>query len=323
MEPASGAALRCFLVLALTALAALAMGDRLAAEEAAAEAPRLRDQIKEGLAGSFALPWHQLLEKESESEWRNLLTGFSGSFAFSYPLKVSSPQAKSGAGSEGDRALHSEVLTATVTYQPLGAWFASLTAYRYLEAGLQAPWNPDFTYVFGYDDWHPYSLSFTYSNYGGNRWSPDVAAGERRTQFRQGGWSLGWKFALPPPVERFLLNPEGSLGCGTNVNLSPDYTDLASGGLLHNKTTLSVGCKYAPFGWWYVNVKANYYPHPAQQQPWDPDFTYGFGYFDWHPGTVSVQYNNYSGNRYPGRKPGVGTGRFEDGSLTVSYSWAP
>ncbi len=32
---------------------------------------------------------------------------------------------------------------------------------------------------------------------------------------------------------------------------------------------------------------------------WDPDFTYGFGYFDWHPRTFSLQHNNYAGNRYP------------------------
>ena len=38
-----------------------------------------------------------------------------------------------------------------------------------------------------------------------------------------------------------------------------------------------------------------YYPFPFQQQPWDPDFTYGFGFFDWHPGSISIQYNKIHG----------------------------
>ena len=65
----------------------------------------------------------------------------------------------------------------------------------------------------------------------------------------------------------------------------------------------------------------SYYPYPEQKQPWDPDFTYGFGYFDWHPGTISVQYNNYSGNRYPWHKKSPDTGRFKDGAITISWSW--
>jgi len=289
----------------------------------AQEPPRLRDQILEGLRSSFAVPWRELMHKESASEWRNALDGFSGSVAFAYPLKTSALAAQSGSGTEGDRESHSAVTTATLIYHPLGSWLASVTAYSYRRPELQAPWNPDFTYVFGYDDWHPYTVSLTYSNYGGNRWHPDAAKGERRTRFREGSWSLGWKFQLTPRVERFFVNPGGSLGCAANANLTPDYTDLAAGGRRHDKTSLSLGCKYTPYGWWYVNVKANYYPHPAQQQPWDPDFTYGFGYFDWHPGTVSVQYNNYSGNRFPGRARGAGTGRFQDGSLTVSWSFSP
>jgi hypothetical protein len=66
VERASGDAPRYF-VRVLTAFAALAViaaivtGDRPAAAQGTAETPRLRDQIRDGLAGSFALPWHQLL----------------------------------------------------------------------------------------------------------------------------------------------------------------------------------------------------------------------------------------------------------------------
>ncbi|WP_369062427.1 hypothetical protein ABOZ73_09080 [Caulobacter sp. 73W] len=59
-----------------------------------------------------------------------------------------------------------------------------------------------------------------------------------------------------------------------------------------------------------------------QQQPWDPDFVYSFGWFDWRPGGWSVQYSNYSGNRYPGADRAAGTGRFKDGTISVTYNHA-
>jgi hypothetical protein len=42
------------------------------------------------------------------------------------------------------------------------------------------------------------------------------------------------------------------------------------------------------------------------------------GYFDWHPGTWSVQYNNYSGNRFPWNPKSPQTGRLKDGSISIS-----
>jgi hypothetical protein len=63
-----------------------------------------------------------------------------------------------------------------------------------------------------------------------------------------------------------------------------------------------------------------YYPDKTQQQPWNPDYTYGFGFFDWHPGTISVQYNNYSGNRFKLSDRAAGTGHFQNGSISVAWS---
>ena len=37
--------------------------------------------------------------------------------------------------------------------------------------------------------------------------------------------------------------------------------------------------------------------------------------------SASVQYNNYSGNRYPGHKKSPDTGSFKDGAITISWSW--
>jgi len=80
--------------------------------------------------------------------------------------------------------------------------------------------------------------------------------------------------------------------------------------------------QYTTYKNFYANITFYCYLFPKQQQPWDPDFTYGFGYFDWHPDTISIQYNNYSGNRFPWKKTSPGTGSFTNGGFTISWSWA-
>ena len=44
------------------------------------------------------------------------------------------------------------------------------------------------------------------------------------------------------------------------------------------------------------------------------------GYFDWKPGTISIQYNNYSGNRFHSSERAKGTGEFLNGSLSIAWS---
>ena len=97
--------------------------------------------------------------------------------------------------------------------------------------------------------------------------------------------------------------------------------DVATLSMQDWKQSISLGLKYVIYNWWYANTSLYYYPNPDQKQPWDPDYTYGFGYFDWHPGTISVQYNNYSGNRYPWHRKSPDTGSFKDGAITISWSW--
>ncbi|MCG8459381.1 MAG: hypothetical protein MI919_24150 [Holophagales bacterium] len=302
------------------ALAAVLCGIHLPVS--ALENEKLKE-IAEGLESSFAVPVRELFEKKYPQEWRNLAAEFSGNFGFSYPLQTRPFEDSSGSGSEGERATNA-TFSASLKWKPLGNWFASITLNEYLEPELQRPWNPDFSYVFGYDDWRPYTLSFVYANYGGNRLNPDRANGEHRTRFEQGGFTLAWKLAVPQSAQRWLaVHSTGGLSGSVGVTAAPRYFDLASGETRHWKRSVHLSFKYNIYEWWYINATLVWYPDGSQQQPWDPDFTWGFGYFDWHPGTITVQYNNYSGNRFPWNDHVPGTGRFRDGSISVSWSWSP
>lgn len=235
---------------------------------------------------------------------------------FDYPLRTSAG-GDLGAGTQGPPAV-SPTLQAELRYNPASHWFGSLTFYRYLMGDRQRPWNPDFTYAFGYDDWHPNTFSLVYGNYSGNRLRPEGA--ETVSRFRQGVWSLGYKFVMPQFLDPlFKAADDHQVNCSINANLTQRYTDLATQSLKKNKRTLSLGCRYSLPNNLYANATVFHYPDRSQQQPWDPDFTYGFGYFDWRPGTVTIQYNNYAGNRYPGRET-PGQGGFRRGSISVSWS---
>lgn len=271
------------------------------------------DLIWRGVESSFELPFGELKEREG-------LSGLSGNFSLNLPL-IQTPAANLPSGAVNGPSNVNYTANLSLKYVLLGNWFASGTLYYYFDKDQQQPWNPDFTYVFGYSDWRPYTFSLIYSNYGGNRFNPEP--GGSRTQFDEGTVSLGWKFPITGKLlEWTRLTKDGSIGCQVDYNWTPSYFDLESSSYKAHHRTASLGCKYAIWGNWYVNATAFYYFDKSQQQPWNPDYTYGFGYFDWRPGTITLQYNNYSGNRWNPSSAGENTGRFLDGSIMIAYSFA-
>ncbi|MCL1140604.1 hypothetical protein [Shewanella pneumatophori] len=270
------------------------------------------DLVWKGISSSFMLP---IEEWNADTPWYKR---WSASVNLGYPL-VDTP-AVLPANSTTGPSNQNFTASLSLKYAIIGNWFVSATAYHYFDNDLQQAWNPDFTYVFGYSDWRPYTFSLLYSNYGGNRFNP--SDGVKHTEFSQGTWSLGWKFPVTKPfIDWLSFTDDGAIGCQIDYNYTPEYFDLESVEYKTQHQTVSLGCKYSIVGNWYVNATAFYYLDSAQKQPWNPDFTYGFGYFDWRPGTITVQYNNYSGNRWNSADRGPDTGRFKDGSISISYSF--
>lgn len=272
-------------------------------------------RILEGLRSSFDVPWHELFERKHPSEWRNLFDGVSVTPGFVFPLDRAGAV---GAGDQGERTPGSPTATLTVRYAPLGNWFASTTFYRYLDGDARQSWNGDFAYGFGYEDWRPYTLSLVYSNYGNNRFSP--RAGDGVTEFDRGTWTLGWKFPLPRLLaDPMLIDRSQEIGCRLGYSVTPRY-ETQAGTEEDWKQAATLGCRYPVWGHWFLDGTVYWYVG-GEQQPWDPDFTYGFGYADWRPGTVRLQYANYSGTRFPWRDGPDDTGGFLDGSVELSITW--
>lgn len=296
------------------ALSMIALAQVAEQPGAASGNPVAVPQVSRGL---FSTPRDDLLTGRSpdlQTETGRLSVGL----GITLPLSKSSENA-GGAGTQGPSKTNAATQL-QLKYVPVDYWFATTTLYQYFHPSQEQRWEPDFTYAFGYDDWHPNTASLVYSNYGGNRFRPDRARGEQVTKFNEGTWSLGWKFELPEALGPiFLIDAEDAIGCLGAYNYAPRYA-VAEGGTRSSMQTLSVSCKYSFPNGWYVSATVYEYPKSGQQQPWNPDYTYSFGRFDWHSGAVSFQYSNYSGNRWPGRERGASTGRFKDGNLGIAWS---
>ncbi len=222
-----------------------------------------------------------------------------------------------GAGQNGAPPT-SPTLSTTISVNPWSALYARLSLYRYLFPSRQQDYNPDFAYAFGYDSPDDGSFSLGYSNYGANRFDP--GSGQSHTRFNQGSVRLAYKARfLDRLIAPHFTDEEIKLNCEPAVATTPTYFDEASGDLHNFKTALSFGCRYPVWRKLYVGATAFYYPIKDQQQVWDPDYIYSFGWANWNQGTFSLEYANYSGNRWPWNERSGGSGRFVDGSLTLSY----
>lgn len=279
---------------------------------AALASPSLSEQISTGAKSSFAFPTDELLVRKHESAARELLDGLTVTPGVTIPFNANPiGGANTGAATSG-----SSTVTLDLYYRPVGYWFAQIQLSAYLQPSKRAPWNGDFTYSFGYDDYHPYTFSLVYSNYSNNRFSP--LPGDPITRFAMGTVSLGWKPRVPDRLARAMLFDDNlAIDCRFGVNVSPEY-DQQDGSIGKWKQSANLGCRYPFTRLLFVDV--NFFVYAQGQQPWDPDFTYSFGLADYRSGHFSIQYANYSGNRYPGRSRAANTGRFKDGGLFITWN---
>ena len=158
---------------------------------AAAQEPS-PDEIMKSVLSSFSLPLEDLLEKEYSKEWKNLFQGLSGNISYNFPLNQEPPADREGGDTQGDEGRNQRA-TATFRYNPLSYWFFNVTFHQYVAEDLQAPWDPDFTYQFGFMDWRPGTLSLQYNNFAGNRL---FGGGGGDGGFLDGNISASWSWAF-------------------------------------------------------------------------------------------------------------------------------
>lgn len=252
------------------------------------------------------------------SRWGRLFSGndnkFSGALSYNSGLKEQWITIPNSSSSAEQKNKINQTLNLSLQYSPWSYWFANITTR--VPVTDTSRYTTDFRYSFGYDDWHANTVSLVYSNYGDNHFWP--SGNNRISYFEQGAVTLAYKFSLPKPLEKSLLINDGdSLICQVGYSWVPRYYDLNSNDIRKNKSVVLGGCGYTFKQHFFVRATTFWFPDSSQQQPWNGDYSYSFGYAGYTPGSLSLQYTNYSGTRYPGHQSG--NAKFREG--TVSLIW--
>jgi hypothetical protein len=197
------------------------------------------------------------------------------------------------------------------------------TFYIDFNKAATARWTSDYSYTIGRYNWRPKKFSYGYENYLNNKYKDDISTfGEK---FLEGYYFLSYSHNLSQKLTKAI-----SIDNTTNLKFIyftryaikyRDEFNVTHGGLLNGKSSMGFGLRYTIFSNIYVESAVYYYVNPAQRQPWDPDYTYGFGYFRWESFRVSLAYGNWAINRFDGNKKAFAGYGFVDGQFRISFSW--
>ncbi|MDQ3071669.1 MAG: hypothetical protein M3Q97_00195 [Bacteroidota bacterium] len=190
----------------------------------------------------------------------------------------------------------------------------------------KARWTPDFQYSFGKFDWRPNTWNYGYENYSNNFYSDSPK--ELWEKFLEGYYFLSYQHSLPSKImSKIRLDETSDFMIMYFVRYALKYSNTQghiSQGIFRGKPVFSIASRYTIFKRFYVEGAVNQFVNPKlQKMPWDADFTYGFGYYDWRSFRISVMYGNYSVNRFPWNPKEMPEYGFWDGNFTVAlnYIW--
>jgi hypothetical protein len=140
----------------------------------------------------------------------------------------------------------------------------------------------------------------------------------------EGYFFVSYGIGLP---DRFLYKIR--LDSTTNFRLIPfarwafSYRDEFE--KVHSEGKPVVGSSLRLTLFWNIYVEGAVYYYfddiGYRQLPWDPDYSYGFGYFDWRSFRLSLTYGNWAVNRFPGKKNYFPNYGFLDGNFRAVLNW--
>jgi len=214
-----------------------------------------------------------------------------------------------------------ETIKASVSISPIKYLFAGATFMKTINKKHNIYYEPDFSYSFGYSDWHQDTFSLMYSNYADNKFNPKGK--KSRFNFTSGNWDLSYKTKIKDiyfygnlkyshknkskyfsvKASKKLNKLLFSVKYRRSLHIDQDRVTLAAKGYIYKK--------------FYASASLYMYSHLNKQTFLEPDYAYSFGWRDSRKGKVSIMYSNYyTATRFPWRyKSGP---PIEKGSISLS-----
>lgn len=180
-------------------------------------------------------------------------------------------------------------------------------------------WVSDYFYSIGWYNWRPHTFSFGFENFADNRYGDSPHQGIEK--LAQGYLFVSYNLPLPKKwINAIRLDRTSAFEFKPVLRYFPLYRDDL-GQLYAHRLTAGLQARWTIWKRFYVEASAISYPVSQIRASWDPDFTYGFGYFDWRPWRFSIQYGNWVANRYLGG-PGIQGYGILDGTLSFTFNYA-
>jgi hypothetical protein len=181
------------------------------------------------------------------------------------------------------------------------------------------PYLSNLYYQVGWYNWHNKSLSFGYENYGPNKFSNGTNWG---TNFLRGFFFTSFNYDLLDDYSPLKLDESSQIRITPSIRYSIEYPDkfgVEKGG--NNKVVVSSSVRWSIIKKIYLEGAVYYYPNKETILPWDPDYTYGFGYFNWKAFKLNISYGNWIANRFPWNEKEMDHSPI-NGEFKVMFTWA-
>jgi|ERR1035437_467710 hypothetical protein len=197
------------------------------------------------------------------------------------------------------------------------------TFYKEFNPKADAIWIANYNYSIGRYNWRPNRFNYGYENYINNRYSDNFQAFSDK--FLEGYYFVSYNHSSEKLNQKIRMDSTTSLKFIYFVRYSIKYINkdlVLSGSLWNGKSTLGTALRFTMFRNIYIETAVYYYPEETiKKQPWDPDYTYGFGYFDYRSFRVSLTYGNWAVNRFPWNKKYYSHYNFLDGDFRITANW--
>jgi hypothetical protein len=240
---------------------------------------------------------------------------FSGNFTYNWQRVILSDYPKL-------ESQYRSALSLFLRYRIFEEFYVSGTFYYDFNKQAAARWVSDFTYSIGRYNWRPYKLNFGYENYQNNKYTDSYRLLAEKAA--EGYFFVSYGYGLPQNIFRYIR-----IDSTSNFRFTPflryafRYRDEYEKVHYEGKPAAGLSSRLTLFWNIYVEGAVYYYFTDLgyRQLPWDPDYSYGFGYFDWRSFRLSLTYGNWAVNRWPGKKNYYPNYGFLDGNFRLTANW--
>ncbi|NPA46428.1 MAG: hypothetical protein GXO24_04345 [Chlorobi bacterium] len=180
----------------------------------------------------------------------------------------------------------------------------------------QPQWLSNLYYAVGWYNWRNKTFSYGYENYQPNRFDGSY---DWLQNMKRGFFFVSYNYQLIPPQSRFKLDPTTQIHLSPFIRYQPEYTDRYGLQVLgHHKWILGTAARYVIWKNIYAEGAVYFYPQKNTVLPWDPDYTYGFGLFDWRNFSLNISYGNWIANRFPWNRKEM-KNDFTNGEFRINF----